>query len=173
MTQQSFSRLSVMIVDDNRNMRVLVRDLLAMMGVRNVVEAGHGAEACELLKGFHPDIVLTDGAMDPVDGFELTRRIRAGEVGNNPAIPIIMISENTQVAFITRARDAGVTEFLAKPVSGQALRSRLAAAVVKPRGFVRVDGFVGPDRRRRDVPPTKGERRGRRDLPSSKLPRGS
>lgn len=162
--------MSVLIVDDNRNMRVLVRDLLAMMGIREVIEASHGGEAIELLKAFHPSVILTDGAMSPVDGFELTRKVRAGEAGSNPKVPIIMISSNTQAAFILRARDTGVTEFLAKPVSGHALKSRLASVMSRPRSFVKVGGFVGPDRRRREVAPPHGERRGRREHPSSKLP---
>lgn len=162
--------MSVLIVDDNRNMRILLRDLLAMMGIRDVLEASHGGEAAELLKAFHPSVILTDGEMTPIDGFELTHKVRTGEIGGNPRVPIIMISENTQAAYIMRARDTGVTEFLAKPVSGQALKSRLASVMVRPRSFVKVGGFIGPDRRRRDVGPIHGERRGRRELPSSKLP---
>jgi hypothetical protein len=49
------------------------------------------------------------------------------------------------------ARDAGVTEILAKPITAQNLMLRIAEVVDKPRAFVRCETYFGPDRRRRNV----------------------
>jgi len=61
--------------------------------------------------------VITDWRMEPLDGLDLTRIIRTGEDSPNPFVPIIMLTGYTEVARVHEARDAGVTEFLAKPVS--------------------------------------------------------
>jgi hypothetical protein len=52
---------------------------------------------------------------------------------------------------VEAARDAGVTEFLAKPITAHDLFSRIAEIVERPRGFVRCESYFGPDRRRRMV----------------------
>jgi hypothetical protein len=57
------------------------------------------------------------------------------------------------------ARDAGITEFLAKPVSATLIYRRIAAMVENPRDFVETSSFFGPDRRRRAIGPTGSERR--------------
>ena len=49
---------------------------------------------------------------------------------------------------VTEARDAGVTEFVAKPVKAQTLLTRIEAVILRPRPFVRSPSYFGPDRRR-------------------------
>ncbi len=56
-------------------------------------------------------------------------------------------------------RDAGVNEFIAKPVSGDSLYRRIVEIIVNPRPFVRTEDFVGPDRRRRSSPDHELKRR--------------
>ena len=68
----------------------------------------------------------------------------------NPFVPIIMLTGHTHVDRVLQARDAGVTEFLAKPISINAILSRLVAIVDHPRPFVRTKSYFGPCRRRRD-----------------------
>jgi len=92
--------------------------------------------------------VLTDMIMKPMDGLELTRLIRNDERSPNPFVPIIMISGHTEKYKVEAARDAGVTEFLAKPITAQNLFARIAEIVERPRAFVRCDNYFGPDRRR-------------------------
>ena len=58
-----------------------------------------------------------------------------------------------------QARDAGVTEFMAKPVSVKALCARINAIIDAPRPFIRANGYFGPDRRRRVLPFNGPERR--------------
>ena len=59
-----------------------------------------------------------------------------------------MISGHTERYRVEAARDAGVTEFLAKPITAQNLFARIAEIVERPRAFVRCDAYFGPDRRR-------------------------
>jgi response regulator RpfG family c-di-GMP phosphodiesterase len=77
----------------------------------------------------------------------------------NPFIPIIMVSGYSSKECVNAARDAGVTEFLAKPVSSKAILSRLVAVIESPRPFVRTKTYFGPCRRRRIDPFYKGPER--------------
>jgi DNA-binding response OmpR family regulator len=60
-----------------------------------------------------------------------------------------MVTGHTERQRVEAARDAGVTEFLAKPITSQNILLRIAEIVDRPRPFVRCDGYFGPDRRRR------------------------
>jgi hypothetical protein len=65
---------------------------------------------------------------------------------------------------VEAARDAGVTEFLAKPITAHTLFSRIAEIVERPRAFVRCDSYFGPDRRRRAIEDYAGPRRRKEDM---------
>jgi DNA-binding response OmpR family regulator len=82
------------------------------------------------------------------DGIELTQMIRQPGANANPFVPIIMLTGHSEKRRVTAARDAGVTEFLAKPLSAKALYERIVSVVINPRPFVRTKTYFGPDRRR-------------------------
>jgi CheY-like chemotaxis protein len=121
------------------------------VGIRDVTEAAHGGSGLEVLRQRRADLVLSDMAMSPMDGLEFTRRVRNDEQSPNPFVPIIMITGHTERHRVEAARDAGVTEFLAKPITAHNLFSRIAKIVEQPRAFVRCDSYFGPDRRRRQI----------------------
>ena len=94
-------------------------------------------------------MILTDLSMKPVDGIAFTREVRLSHDSPNPYVPIMMITGHTERQKVEAARDAGITEFLAKPVTAQGLFLRIAEIVERPRPFVRCAEYFGPDRRRR------------------------
>jgi DNA-binding response OmpR family regulator len=59
-----------------------------------------------------------------------------------------MLTGHSEKKRVLEARDAGVTEFLAKPISAKALYQRILNVVVNPRPFIKTKTFFGPDRRR-------------------------
>jgi len=87
--------------------------------------------------------------MDRLNGIEFTRMVRTDEDSPDRFVPIIMLTCYTEKARVFEARDAGVTEFMAKPVSAQSLYDRIASVIEGPRRFVEVGSYFGPDRRRR------------------------
>ncbi len=95
-----------------------------------------------------PDIVITDWAMPIFDGLELTQMIRQPGANANPYVPIIMLTGHSEKKRVMAARDAGVTEFLAKPISAKALYQRIINVVANPRPFIKTKTYFGPDRRR-------------------------
>ncbi len=164
MTSTGFEGLKALIVEDNMHMRALLRALLNSVGIHDINEATNGKAAIELLGVRGTDLILTDLAMAPMDGLELTRHIRNDEDSSNPFVPIIMVSGHTEKHRVVAARDAGVTEFLAKPVTAHNLFSRIAEIVERPRAFVRCDTYFGPDRRRRQLENYTGPRRRAEDF---------
>jgi two-component system, chemotaxis family, chemotaxis protein CheY len=159
MIRIEFHRLRFLIVDDNMHMRRIVRQLLHGFGSREIYEAEDGAAGLEAFNGHNPDIVITDWAMPILDGLELTQMIRKPDTNANPYVPIIMLSGHSEKNRVMQARDAGVTEFLAKPIAAKALYERILSVVLNPRPFIRTTTFFGPDRRRNVNPNYSGPER--------------
>jgi CheY-like chemotaxis protein len=145
----SLDHLKALVVEDNAHMRILLRSLLLALGVSKVFESVDGASGFVELRERKPDFVLTDLSMKPVDGIEFTRMIRQRKDSPNFYVPIIMVTGHTERQRIEAARDAGVTEIIAKPITTQSLLQRLTEIVERPRPFIRCDTYFGPDRRRK------------------------
>lgn len=141
--------VSVLLVDDNANMRKLVAEILKAAGVRRIREAGDGLDALKIFQTQEIDIVFTDLMMHPVDGLAFIRWIRTSSASPNPYVPIIMMTGHATQRTLTAARMAGVTEFLAKPLTARGVMHRINEIVNNPRPFVRASEYFGPCRRRR------------------------
>jgi PleD family two-component response regulator len=158
----NLSKLRVLIVDDSKNMRMLVRTVLNAIGVTTVREAGDGHAGLQELRANPIDIAIVDWVMEPMDGLEFVRQVRSADDSPNLFLPIIMMTGHTERHRIFKARDAGVTEFLAKPITAKTLLLRLTNIIEHPRPFVRAKGYFGPDRRRRSEEYAGPERRGQK-----------
>ena len=157
----NFERISLLIADPSKYMRTLLVGLARSYGFRTVYEATDGESALNHMRERHIDIILTDGPMAPMDGYELCRQIRNSPETPNPFLPLIMVSAHTELGQVKKARDAGVTEFLTKPISAKTLLVRFCSVIDNQRAFVRSAKFVGPDRRRHVDQAFQGkERRG-------------
>jgi len=87
-----FELLKILLVDDNHHMRVLLTEILRAIGVRDVFEATDGAEALKSLRVNQIDIIMTDLAMQPLDGIDFVRLLRNSPDSPNPMAPVIMIA---------------------------------------------------------------------------------
>jgi len=151
MAVPNLSALSVLVADDSLQMRRLLLAMLNAIGILNVRTAADGREAFEAVKQQRPDILITDADMGHVGGMELVRSVRRYQEQTGPYLPIIMVTGHAEQKWVEDARDAGVDEFLAKPISASSLYSRVSEVILNPRPFVRSGDYVGPDRRRRDA----------------------
>lgn len=142
------SKLMVLVVDDNEHMQKVVLAILQAFGVTRVLFADDGAQGVSMLETEPVDIVICDENMPNMTGSEFCKVVRASTEVTNPYVPIIMLTAHANRTNVIQTRDAGATEFCAKPVSTQALYSRIATVINSPRQFVRAKGFTGPDRRR-------------------------
>jgi two-component system, chemotaxis family, chemotaxis protein CheY len=152
--------LNVLLVDDSKSMRSLIRVILQAWGINNVYESEDAINAYARLKEFNVDVVFCDIMMKPMTGIEFTRKVRSDDDSPDPFLPIIVVSGYTERERVEAARDAGATEVMAKPITAKALYTRLVEVVEHPRPFVRAPEYFGPDRRRGQDPTyTGGERR--------------
>ncbi|CAN0281425.1 unnamed protein product [Phaeothamnion confervicola] len=141
-------KLTVLIVDDHANMRKIVNTILHALGLQYVYEAIDGADGFEAMRAYNPDIVIVDWEMPGIDGIEFTELVRKASDSPNPYVPIIFLTSYSDRKHVYSARDAGVTEFLAKPVSANAIYLRLMSIINKPRPFISARSYFGPCRRR-------------------------
>ena len=151
-----YDLLKILIVDDNHHMRVLLGEILKAIGVKHIFEASDGAAALQMMKNHQVDIIMTDLSMQPLGGIDFTRLIRRSKDSPNQMCPVIMITGHSTLQRVHEARDAGVNEFLAKPLTAKGVIERLSQVVENPRPFVRTVDYFGPDRRRRADPNYRG-----------------
>ena len=163
MKAKSIEQLNVLIIEDERHMRMLIRNVLVALGVQDVAEASDGETAVEEMKAFRSDLLLVDLKMEPIGGLEFVRRLRAD--ANNPYrfVPVIMITAYADIDTVAMARDVGITEFMAKPISVTALEQRIQRVLKDSRRFVEAPEFAGPDRRRSKKADFGGQER--REIP--------
>jgi CheY-like chemotaxis protein len=140
-------------------MRRILRTLLHGYGAREVYEAEDGAAGLEAFTHYMPDIIIADWVMPIFDGLELAQMIRQPGANANPYVPIIMLTGHSEKKRIVNARDAGITEFLAKPISAKSLYERILNVVANPRPFIKSKNYFGPDRRRNVNPNYVGPER--------------
>ena len=164
-----FELLKILLVDDNQHMRVLLTEILRAIGVKLIFEAADGAQALQMLRGNPIDIVMTDLAMEPLDGIDFVRLLRNSQDSPNPMVPVIMITGHSTMRRVSEARDVGVSEFLSKPVTARGVIERITRVVDHPRQFVRSREYFGPDRRRRDDPSYAGPRRRKTDKQTTEI----
>jgi CheY-like chemotaxis protein len=148
MVRIDFNRLRFLVVEDSAHMRRILRTLLHGFGAREVHEAEDGASGLEAFTHFMPDVIIVDWVLPIFDGLELTQMIRQPGANANPYVPVIMLTGHSDKHRVMIARDAGITEFLAKPISAKSLYERIVNVVVRPRPFVKTKTYFGPDRRR-------------------------
>lgn len=131
---------------------------MRQFGVRDTFDANNTEIGYQRFIETSPDIVFIDWGPD-FDGIMLTKKIRSGGKSENPWVAVIVCTAYTEKYRIIEARDGGVTEFLAKPVSAKSIYSRIVSAIDDPRSFVHSNTFNGPDRRRKNIPYPGEERR--------------
>jgi len=113
---------TVLLVDDNADMREYVRKLLSVRF--NVVTAADGSEALASIGTRLPDLVLSDVMMPKLDGFALLKALRSNE--RTREIPVILLSARAGEDSRIEGIDAGADDYLVKPFSARELNARVA-----------------------------------------------
>jgi DNA-binding response OmpR family regulator len=114
----------VLAADDDADILELVAFRLERSGY-TVLQARDGEEALQMALEHKPDLAVLDVMMPKLDGFELTRRLRAEEATSR--MPIILLTARAQDADVQQGFDAGADDYIRKPFSPQELRSRVQA----------------------------------------------
>lgn len=113
--------MKVLLADDSATMRTIIRRSLEGLGFSGTVEAADGAQAIEQFKSGGIDLVLTDWNMPGKTGIDVAREIRTID----KQVPIIMVTTEAEKSRVLEAIQAGVTDYLVKPFTAEALQKKL------------------------------------------------
>ena len=116
------SMFHILVVDDDKNIRLLFRAELENAGY-TVVTASDGAEALEIMDREHVDLVVLDIMMPNMDGYEFTNTLRTA--GNT--IPILMVTARETQSDKKRGFIVGADDYMVKPVDEEEMILRIAA----------------------------------------------
>jgi two-component system, sensor histidine kinase len=116
--------LQVLLAEDNPTNRLVATRLLESQG-HSVICAENGHIALAILAQQAVDVVLMDMQMPEMDGLEATRRIRVTEQRTPTRVPIIALTANAMAEDRQLCLDAGMDDFLAKPIRPELLKQAL------------------------------------------------
>ena len=114
---------NILVVDDEPQITRVLKTTLSSQGY-GVRSAGDGEQALNEMKGWAPDLIITDLRMPVMDGLELCRRVR-----KDSRIPIIVLSVKGEEPIKVEALDAGADDYITKPFSVNELLARVRAAL--------------------------------------------
>ncbi len=167
-----FSKLRVLIVENHSLMRKLLTEMLRGFGtpIGNIHQVRDVPEAIDLIYGEIFDIVILDFFLGDMDGSDFTYRLRRDAKCPNRKVPILLITAEPEHGRVLRALDSGVNDLLAKPIMAKDLYRRIYAMIAFPTPFIISRKYVGPSRRKKDMPDMAGNAENiirRTDEPSS------
>lgn len=127
--QEKLSKLSVLVVDDQPEIRSMVREILSYAGVSRVMEAANGRDALTLIDADFDivDLIICDWNMPSMTGIDFLRQVRTVF----PDMPFLMVTGRCDKNSVMEARNAGVSAFIRKPFSPDQLEEKLRVLVRK------------------------------------------
>ncbi len=126
MSVQAKTKPVVLVAEDDEDILALVVFDLEDEGYE-VLTARNGKEAISLAFDRLPDLILLDVAMPGLDGYEVTRRLRADE--STRGTPVVLLTARAQVKDVILGFEAGANDYVTKPFRPDELRTRLHAAL--------------------------------------------
>jgi two-component system, chemotaxis family, chemotaxis protein CheY len=123
------SSLTVLIVDDQQSLRILVRTCLNQIGITDVREAADGEAGLRELIGKSAHLVISDYNMPKIDGLAFLRAVRAHPPIANTAF--MMLTGRADAELVQRAMQFGVNNFLVKPFTTAQLKAKLESVFGK------------------------------------------
>ena len=120
--------MKLLVVDDSSTMRRIIKNTLARLGHKDVLEGADGVEGWDALNA-NPDInmLITDWNMPEMNGLELVKKVRADSRFTD--LPIIMVTTEGGKAEVITALKAGVNNYIVKPFTPQVLKEKLGAVM--------------------------------------------
>jgi two-component system chemotaxis response regulator CheY len=115
----------VLVVEDNRTMGHIVRNLLMLIGFKNIDIVFDGGTGLHKLHENNYGLIISDWNMQPMTGQMLLKEVRADP--SLKGVPFIVVTAESRLATIEAARDAGASNYIVKPFSGETLRQKIAA----------------------------------------------
>lgn len=138
---------SLLLAESNRQMRSAIRSMLLDQKLSNIAETSDSKSFMDTVSTMPFHVILLDSAIANLDAIAVTHLIRSGRLGINRNAAIILLAHKSDMPYVFEAREAGVTDFIAKPFSSAALITRLLSVLEKPQQFIATPTYIGPCRR--------------------------
>lgn len=148
----NLQNLNVLLIEKNDFMRGIMREILREFYIMSVQDAETPDAGYAIFREFPADLILADWVRG-LDGLKFLKKARNGTDSPNPFVPIIVVTANTELHHVYCALDAGMHDFLAKPISATLIYSRICRVFERDRDFNRARSFFGYDRRHRQNAP--------------------
>jgi two-component system chemotaxis response regulator CheY len=123
--------IKVLVVDDMSTMRRIVKNVLKQIGFSDMIEAKNGQDAVKKLKVGDIGLIVSDWNMPVMQGIELLHVVRADAELKH--IPFLMVIAEAQKENIIEANKAGVSNYVVKPFTAEALQGKLEKIFAKAR----------------------------------------
>ena len=123
----AISELKILLVDDQKGIRDLARLALEEAGVTHILEAKNGEEALGVVRSEAIDLVISDWNMQPLDGLELLKAIRADEAIKKT--PFIMMTGTFEDEDVKAVKKAGVDSYVKKPFDANTVKEKIEQVV--------------------------------------------
>jgi DNA-binding response OmpR family regulator len=120
----------ILIADDDELMRKLIEHKLSMRGL-TVIEAADGEEALQKITSEKPDLVILDGMMPGIDGFEVLRNIRENEATRN--LRVVLLTARKMESDVVSGLTLGADEYITKPFMPEELLARIIRLLAQAR----------------------------------------
>ena len=164
----NFTGSKALVVDSDQHAGELVANMLKGFGISADYVVKTAEEAKSVLESQKTiDMVICDSVLSDSLGTDFVRGLRQSGEQSRKFMPVIVLTGHTERNNVLAARDSGANNVIRKPVSPAALFDRLTWAVKNGRVFVEAQGYVGPDRRFRNLGPQNGEGLRSTDLPAT------
>jgi len=124
-----FSRLKVLLAEDEAFTRHAIRVMLQQLGVGKVTEVANGRDALLELADAVPDIFFCDLHMRPIEGHEVVAQIRASPKPEIARLPVVVVTSDCSKTAVITAKKLTVAGYLVKPVNLLQLRGRIEAVI--------------------------------------------
>lgn len=114
--------MRILLIDDSRTMRHLIKLVIAALGEHEVEEANNGFDGLIRAQSFRPDLVIVDGEMPGMSGIEFVHGFRA----DNPQTPVLLVSSDPDHQTRLDALSAGASACIVKPFTPDLLSQRIS-----------------------------------------------
>ncbi len=119
--------MRVLLTDDSKTIRMVLRDVLTQLGYTDVLEAENGAKALEIVAQGGVEVLLLDLHMPVLDGLGTLKQLKSDP--KTASIPVVIISSDTDMRVIDQARQLGAIGYIKKPFKADAMQKALAVAL--------------------------------------------
>jgi two-component system chemotaxis response regulator CheY len=121
--------MKVLVVDDFATMRRIIKNVLKQIGFSNILEADDGTTALAIIKETKIDLIISDWNMPKMNGLDLLKTVREEKETKN--VPFVMVTAEAQKENVIQAVQAGVSNYIVKPFTADAVKDKLSQILDK------------------------------------------